>query len=195
MRVELERIEVAPPEGVEAAEIYRVSAVEDAGTLKTIQVGTVTRVRGPTWSLMLKPEKSAGDGTEILLTAETVDELKAVIRDRFGLKDLTADRLSDETMAEYSREVLRAMSSLATHTHTITGFTSALVYHLALVGAVDIKPDERSTYVDRVVNSLREELARIVTVHESQGLLKGAVRDMLDKLMNPEGDADGPTTH
>lgn len=195
MRVELERIAIEPPPGVEAAEVYRVLAVEDTGAPRSLQIGTVSRVRGPTWSLMLKPENSEGEPIEVLLNAETVDELKDVIRDRFGLLDLTADRLSDNTMADATREMLRALSSLATTTHTVAGFTSALVYHLALVGAVDIKPEGRELFVDKVVTRLREELAAAVTMNESRVLLKGALKTVLDKLIKPEGGSSGPTTH
>lgn len=195
MRVELEQIVIGPPPGIEGAEVYRVLAVEDAGAPRTLQIGTVTRLRGPTWSLMLKPENSEGEPIEVMMTAETVDELKAAIRDRFGLLDLAADRLSDETMGDVSREMLRALSSLATTTHTVAGFTSALVYHLALVGAVDIKPEGREAFLEKVIARLREDLAQAVTINESRTVLKGALRDMLDKIMKPEGGTNGPTTH
>lgn len=197
MRIELERLSIAPPPGIEAADVYRVLAVEDSGANpKTMQIGTVTHVRGPTWSLMLKPEKTEGEGLEVLLNAETVELLKGVIRDRFGLLDLSADRLSDETMGDFAMEMLRSLSTLATTTHTISGFTSALVYHLALVGAVDIKPENRDEYANRIAENLRKRLGEIVAMHESRGVLKGALRDMLEKIIRPEGDTDGgPTKH
>ena len=195
MRVELERILTTTPQGVEAAQVYRVLAVEDAGTPRTLQIGTVTHVRGPTWSLMLKPENSEGEPIEVMMNADTVDDLKAAIRDRFGLLDLSADRLSDNTMSEISREMLRALSSLATTTHTVAGFTTSLVYHLALVAAVDIKPEGREAFIEKIVARIREELASIVAINESRTMLKGALRDMLEKIIKPEGGSHGPTTH
>lgn len=194
MRVELERVEA---QGAEVnAESYRVLAVED-GAARTMQIGTVSRIRGPTWSLMLKPEQSKGAPLEVMLTAETVDELKAVIRDRFGLLDMSADRLTDTTMADYSREVLRALSSLATATHTVAAFTSSLCYHLALVGAVDIKPEGHAAYLDTVTEQIRKEMADILVVNDARGQLKGTLRDLLDKYVKQVkgGDDDGPTTH
>lgn len=194
MRVELERVEAQGAEA-EHAESYRVFAVED-GAAKTVQIGVVTRVRGPTWSMMLKTETSKRPPVEILLTAETVDELKAVIRDRFGLPDMKADRMTDETMGEYASEVIRALSSLATKTGTLAGFTSALCHHVALVGAVDIKPEGREAYLEAMFSQIKRELAELVVVKESRGLLKTALHELLDRLMNPGkvGD-DGPTTH
>lgn len=195
MRVELEPIEVVTPPGIEAPTVYRVLAIEDKGTPKTLQIGTVTNVRGPTWSLMLKAEGSTNEATEILLTADTLAELKGVIRDRFGLLDFSADRLSDETMGDFASEMLRSVSALATTTRTISGFTSALVYHLALVGAVDIKPENRDEYIRRMVENLTKRMAEIVALNESRGSLRGTLRDMLDKIMKPDGGSNGPLTH
>lgn len=196
MRIELERIEVAPPPGVEPAQAYRVLAVEDKGEARTLQFGTVTHVRGPTWSLMLKPSENSVESVEVLLTADTVDELKAVIRDRFGLLDLKADRLADETMADFATDLLRSVSALATTTRTVSGFTSSLVYHLALVGAVDIKPENREAYLERIGENLRTRLAEVVAMNEARTGLRGALRDMLDKIAKPEGGDDaGITKH
>lgn len=194
MRVELERVSAQGAEA-EGGESYRVLAVED-GAAKTMDIGRVSRVRGPTWSLMLKPESSDGPPLEILLNAETVDELKAVIRDRFGLLDMSADRLSDETMSDYAREVLRALSSLATKTNTIAGFTGALCHHLALVGAVDVKAEGREAFLETTAAQVRKEMADIIVIQDSRGALKGALRDLLDKVMKPtKGGDDGPVTH
>lgn len=196
MRVELEAIDIAPPEGIEAATVYRVLAIEDTGTTKTLQIGTVTHVGGPTWSLMLKPEGSSDDPLEILLTADTLDDLKGVIRDRFGLLEFKGDRLADETMAAFVGEMLRSVSTLATKTKTISGFTSSLVYHLALVGALDIRPERREKYVERVTQNLRDQLADIIKTNDARGTLTDKLRAMLDQITKPEGGGDGsPTQH
>lgn len=193
MRVELERVEA---QGAEAQpETYRVLGIED-GAARTVQIGVVSRVSGPSWLLLLKPEHSQGAPLEIVLTAETTEDLKGVIRDRFGLLDMSADRLTDTTMADYSREVLRALSSLATTTNTVAPFTAALCYHLALVGAVDIKPEGHAAYLDTVTEQIRKEMADILVVNDSRVQLKGTLRELLDKYVRQaKGGGDEPTTH
>lgn len=188
MRIELEAIEGE-------REAYSVIAVESDGGGKRMTLGTVTRRANDEWGMKLGRPGSAEPAT-FILQAPNVETLRGVIRDRFALQEVPADRLSSATAQGFFDEVLRTLSALATQTDSLAAFTSALVMNIAVVGAVDIKPEGREDYVIAITQRLRAALAEQVTEMTRRDAVREHVRDALDNIMRkPQGGGDEPLKH
>lgn len=187
MKVELEAVDGF-------AEVYTVRATEDDGP-RAIVIGKVRRMSPSDWEFSL----ATGVGlspTPVSFTihAATVDELRGAIRDRFGLLEISRDRVSDGTMSAFADEVLRGLSALATKTNSVAGFTEALVTNLAIVGAVDIKAEGREDFVIAITQRLRSALAEQVREADKREAAHNAMREAIGALLG-RSKPEPPTTH
>jgi hypothetical protein len=188
MRVELEPV-------ADASEAYTVYGNEDDGNGKRLLMGTIKRGAGDEWHFALRPDNGPGEAMTISLHAPTVDALREVIRNRFGMLELTADRLRDATMLKFADDVLRSLSNMATNTGSIAGFTDALVSNLGLIGAVDIKPEGRAAYVDAIMGRLRRSLDESVAEVAARDAVRAAMRDTIGALLRKGPGDDEPIKH
>lgn len=190
MKVELEPIAGFP-------ESYTVTGIEDDERGVRLKIGTIARGDGDEWLFTLRPEGSDKGLTAITLRAADVEALKAVIRDRFGMLEMNADRLRDETMLTYADDAMRNLSALATRTKTVVGFTRALCINMALVAVVDVPESERETFLDDCMRKVRAAIVEETTKRDSRVELKGRLRNMLDSITgrDKKADDDEPTKH
>lgn len=188
MKVELEPIGGEPG-------TFTVRGVEEGSSdARGIVIGRVKRDDETSWTFTLKPEKAPDtEAIDITLIAATEDELRAVIRDRFGLMELPADRLTDDTMRDAAVGVMRTLATLAATTKTVPGFSSALVHHLGLIAALSIKPEHREDFFANVNERVRFNAAEALRAKERADKLRDALAPALDALV--KGDNEPPTRH
>ena len=190
------KVELEPIEATAGAEAYRVRAIEDDGA-KAMMLGAVHRMSPSEWEFVLQP----GDAPEserltIKLQAATVDELRDVIRDRFGLLEITADRLQDESMRVMVVALLEPVTKLATDTNTVAGFTSALCTHLGLIAVHDINDAGREEFLTTVAERIRVETVEASARREARRTMQTALRSMFEGHFGPLDKADDePTKH
>lgn len=199
MKVELERVE-GPPER------YKVKVSEDetgsklpAGTV----IGMATRTSDTTWGFGPRQgdDNTFDTSVSLSLTASNTEELKAAIQLRFGLLDVDADRLLDDTLEAFASNVLTPISSLATHTSSIGGLVKALAHQLAMIAAADVREDKREEFYAMVNERLREETESIVRQRAGRVALRVALSTILkakgvtDILRGETGGDDGPVKH
>lgn len=179
----------------EASEAYTVYGNEDDGNGKRLLMGTIRRGAGDEWHFALRPDNGPGEAMTISLHAPSAEALRDVIRNRFGMLELAADRLRDETMRGFADDVLRTLSSLATKTGAIAGFTDVLVTNLGLIGAVDIKPEGRAAFVDAIMGRLRRALDESVAEVAMRDAARTVMRDTIGALLRKGPGDDEPIKH
>lgn len=201
MKVELERIEGTP-------ERYKVRVSEDdsgsalpPGTV----IGMATRTGDTTWAF--GPRKGDDDSFDttvsLALTAADSEELKRAIQSRFGLLDVPADRLLDDTLEAFAGNVLTPISALATNTASIGGLIKALAHQVAMIAAADVRDDKREEFFSMFNDRVREETDGLVRQRERRVSLRVALstilkaRGVVDILTGGTegGNDDGPVKH
>jgi hypothetical protein len=195
MKVELERVGDEP-------EKYRVRIAEDDAASSAGKVmGIVTRTGPTAWAFA--PERGGGvvfdDSIALVLTAKDADELREVIGQRFGVLDLPADRLLDDTVEAFATNMLLPLNNLATHTHSIMGLIKALSRQVAVIAVHDIHESKREEFFVAFDAQLREEAAMLAAdlarKRAAAQAMKAMLRETVDKLANPSADSDGITKH
>ena len=178
MKVDLERIEA---EGPERYKVLVSEDVEASGVLAGTVIGIVTRTTETTWAFgPRKGDDDSFDSSVLLsLTAKDVDELKAAIQTRFGLLDIEADRLLDDTLEAFASNVLSPISSLATKTSSIAGLVKALAHHVAMIAAADVREDKREEFFSTFMDRVREEAADLIKQRERRVAMHLAVTAVL----------------
>lgn len=204
MKIDLERFEGAGPER------YKVRVSEDdsgsalpPGTV----IGMATRTGDTSWAFGPRQgDDNTFDNTvSLALTAKDVDELKAAIQSRFGLLDVPADRLLDDTLEAFASNVLTPISSLATSTASIGGLIKALAHQVAMIAAADVRDDKREEFFAMFNERVREEAENLMRQRERRLSLRVALTSILkarggvDILgggsTNEGGNDDGPVKH
>lgn len=182
MKIDLERVEGTGPER------YKVRVSEDdsgstlpAGTV----IGMATRTGDTTWSFGPRQgdDNTFDTSVSLSLTAKDSEELKAAIQARFGLLDVPADRLLDDTLEAFASNVLTPISSLATSTASIGGLIKALAHQVAMIAAADVREDKREEFFAMFNDRLREETASLVQQRER----RLALRITLSSLLKARG--------
>lgn len=201
MKVDLERIEGTP-------ERYKVRVSEDdsgsalpPGTV----IGMATRTGDNTWAF--GPRKGDDDTFDttvsLALTATDADELKRAIQSRFGLLDVPADRLMDDTLEAFAANLLTPISALATNTASIGGLIKALAHQVAMIAAADVRDDKREEFFAMFNDRVREETDGLVRQRERRLSLRVALstilkaRGVTDVITGSAegGNDDGPVKH
>lgn len=201
MKVDLERIEGTGPER------YKVMVSEDdsgsnvpPGTV----IGQATRTSDTTWAFGPRQgdDNTFDTSMTLSLTAKDVDELKTAIQTRFGLLDVAADRLLDDTLEAFASQVLTPISSLATNTSSIAGLVKALAHQVAMIAAADVHEDKREDFFSTFMERVRDETGDLVKQRNQRlalrvrlgEILKG--KSMSDILQGLQGERDdGPVKH
>jgi hypothetical protein len=194
MKVELERVGDEP-------EKYRVRIAEDdtVAELAGKVFGIVKRTSATTWAFSPERAGVAFDETIALtLEAKTADELRGVIGQRFGVLDLPADRLLDDTIEAFATNMLLPLNNLATHTHSVMGLIKALSRQIAVIAVHDIHESKREEFFVAFDGQLRaesDELAKeLARKRLAAAAMKAMFRETVDKLTGGDGN-DGQTKH
>lgn len=194
MKVELERVGDEP-------EKYRVRIAEDDASAPGKVMGIATRTSATSWAF--SPEHGGGvafdDSIALVLTAKDADELRTVIGQRFGVLDLPADRLLDDTVEAFASNMLMPLNSLATHTHSIVGLIKALSRQVAVIAVHDIHESKREEFLTTFVERLREETAQVArelaAKRAAAAAMKSMLRETVEKMIHSGSGGDGPTKH
>lgn len=200
MKVDLERVEGNGPER------YKVRVREDDSGVPVPNgtvIGLATRTGDTSWTFGARmTSDDTFDSTFTLsLTAKDTDELKSAIQARFGLLDVTADRLMDDTLEAFASHVLSPISSLATNTSSIGGLVKALAHQVALIAAGDVQEGKREEFFAMFAERVRDETASLVREHERRLALRVALSTILkakgigDILNGTAGGDDGSIKH
>jgi hypothetical protein len=200
MKVELDRIEGAGPER------YKVRVTEDdtgssvpSGTV----IGMVKRTGETSWAFGpgQGDDSTFDTSVSLPLTAANVDELKSAIQSRFGLLDVPADRLLDDTLEAFASHVLTPISTLATSTASIGGLIKALAHQVAMIAAADVREDKRDEFFAMFNERVRDETDSLVRRRDQQVSLRVALASILkargsEVVTSAEGgNDDGPVKH
>lgn len=195
MKVELERVGNEP-------EKYRVRIAEDDASAGGKIMGIATRTGPALWAFT--PERGGGvvfdDSIALVLQAKDADELRAVIGQRFGVLDLPADRLLDDTVEAFATSMLLPLNNLATHTHSVMGLIKALSRQIAVIAVHDIHESKREEFFVAFDGQLRAEADELAKELERKraaaAAMKAMLRETVEKLTQPRGDGgDGITKH
>lgn len=194
MKVELERVPGEP-------ERYKVMMGEDDSEHGLLQCGIATRTGETSWAFA--PRKGSpmqvDESIALTLQAKDADELRQVIATRFGVLELPADRLLDDTVEAFASNMLMPLSSLATSTHSIVGLIKALSKQVAIITVHDIHESKRTVFLDSFNERLREEVTELAADMERKRAMAHSMRSMLretiDKLKGGADDDSGQLKH
>jgi hypothetical protein len=182
MKVQLEPIADA------AAETYTVRLSEDDGSGARAVTGRVVRIGPDTWELTPFYSEQNKHGPSIKLHAKTADDLRESMSVRLGAVDIKSDRLTNSAMAEYVRDSLLNMYSLADTSNSKSGFFNALVHAAGVFIHNEIPAGQRAAFVENLTKHIGSAVDAQGRIEKMREAAEGFVRDHLSNALGADDD-------